>query len=85
MMLYNKGLTDAALAVALNLTKAAVSDWRKRNKLSANNANRPMPKPYTYKEAPKGASCGTCKFWEPSEPESRKCKTCDHREMWEAV
>lgn len=89
MMLYKKGLSDAALAVALNLTKPAVSDWRKRNKLPANvgqhKANRPMPKPYSYKPAPKGASCGTCKFWEPSEPESRRCKTCDHREMWEAV
>ena len=89
MMLYKKGLSDAALAVALNLTKEAVSDWRKRNKLSANvgkhNTNKPMPKPYKYKEAPKGASCGTCRYWEPSEPESVTCKQCDHREMWEAV
>ena len=90
MMLYNKGLTDAALAVALNLSKEAVSDWRKRSgKLPANlgqhNTNRPMPKKYTHKPAPKGAICGTCAHWEPSKPESAKCKQCDHREMWEAV
>ena len=58
MMLYNKGLTDAALAVALNLSKEAVSDWRRRSgKLPANigkhNTNRPMPKQYTHKPAPK--------------------------------
>ncbi len=90
MMLYNKGLTDAALAVALNLTKAAVSEWRRRsNNLPANigkhNANRPMPKPHSYKPAPKGAACGTCRHWEPSQPEPAKCKRCDHREAWEAV
>ena len=90
MMLYKKGLTDAALAVALNLSKEAVSDWRRRNNnLPANigkhNASRPMPKQYTHKPAPKGAMCGTCKHWEPDKPENETCKQCDHREMWEAV
>ena len=89
MMLYNKWLTDAALAVALNLTKAAVSDWRKRNKLPANvgqhNTNRPTPKPYSWKPAPKGAKCATCKHYDPAKDESDTCKQCDHREMWEAV
>ena len=90
MMLYNKGLTDAALAVALNLSKEAVSDWRRRSgKLPANmgkhNTNRPMPKPYNHKPAPKGAACGTCRYWDPSQPEPVKCKRCDHREEWEAV
>ena len=90
MVLYNKGLTDAALAVALNLSKEAVSDWRRRSgKLPANmgkhNTNRPMPKPYNHKPAPKGAACGTCRYWDPSQPEPVKCKQCDHREKWEAV
>ena len=90
MVLYNKGLTDAALEVALNLSKEAVSDWRRRSgKLPANmgkhNTNRPMPKPYNHKPAPKGAACGTCRYWDPSKPEPVKCKRCDHREMWEAV
>ena len=90
MMLYKKGLTDAALAVALNLSKEAVSDWRRRSgKLPANmgkhNTNMPMPKQYTYKPAPEGAKCGTCKHWEPDKPENETCKRCDHREEWEAV
>ena len=90
MMLYNKGLTDAALAVALNLSKEAVSDWRKRSgKLPANlgqhNTNRPTPKPYSWKPAPKGAKCSTCKHYDPAKDESETCKSCDHREMWEAV
>ena len=90
MMLYKKGLTDAALAVALNLSKEAVSDWRKRSgKLPANlgqhNTNRPMPKPYSWKPAPQGEKCSTCKHYDPAKDESDTCKQCDHREMWEAV
>ena len=90
MMLYKKGLTDAALAVALNLSKEAVSDWRKRSgKLPANlgqhNTNRPTPKPYSWKPAPKGAKCATCKHYDPAKDESDTCKQCDHREMWEAI
>ena len=90
MMLYKKGLTDAALAVALNLSKEAVSDWRRRSgKLPPNmgkhNTNRPMPKKYTYKPAPNGAKCATCKHYDPAKEESKVCKSCDHREMWEAV
>lgn len=90
MKLYRKGMTDAALATALSVTKGAVCEWRKRNGLPANVGQRKeqvgkMPKPYSHKPAPKGAICGTCAHWEPSEPEPRRCKTCDHREMWEAV
>ena len=90
MKLYERGYTDAALSVALNLSKSAVAEWRRSNDLPANTgqriANAPrMPKPHSYKPAPKGAACGTCRYWDPSQPESEKCKQCDHREMWEAV
>lgn len=90
MKLYERGYTDAALSVALNLSKSAVAEWRRSNDLPANTGQRiakapRMPKPYNHKPAPKGAICGTCKYWEPSQPEPVKCKRCDHREMWEAV
>ena len=90
MKLYERGYTDAALSVALNISKPAVCEWRRSNDLPANTGKMvvkasKMPKPYSWKDAPKGAICGTCAHWEPSKPESVKCKQCDHREMWEAV
>ena len=90
MKLYERGYTDAALSVALNISKPAVCEWRHSNNLPANTgqriANAPrMPKPHSYKPAPKGAMCGTCKHWEPDKPENETCKQCDHREEWEAV
>ena len=90
MKLYGRGYTDAELSMALNLSKSAVAEWRRSNDLPANTgkmvAKAPrMPKPHSWKDAPKGAICGTCKYWEPSQPEPVKCKRCDHREMWEAV
>ena len=90
MKLYERGYTDAALSVALNISKPAVCEWRRSNDLPANTgqriANAPrMPKPHSYKPAPKGAMCSTCKHWEPDKPENETCKRCDHREMWEAV
>ena len=42
-------------------------------------------KPEKVKAIRKGAICGTCRHWEPSQPEPMKCKRCDHREEWEAV
>ena len=86
MKLYERGYTDAALSVALNLSKSAVAEWRRSNDLPANTgqriANAPrMPKPHSYKPAPKGAMCGTCKHWEPDKPENETCKQCDQREM----
>ena len=90
MKLYGRGYTDAELSMALNLSKSAVAEWRRSNDLPANTGKRiasapRMPKPYSYKPAPKGAMCGTCRHWEPSKPEPVKCKRCDHREAWEAV
>ena len=90
MKLYERGYTDAELSMALNLSESAVAEWRRSNDLPANTGKMvvkasKMPKPYSYKPAPKGAACGTCRYWDPSQPESAKCKQCDHREEWEAV
>ena len=90
MTLYSKGLTDAALATALSVTKGTICEWRKRNGLPANVGQRKeqagkMPKPYSHKPAPKGAMCGSCRRWNPSQPEPAECKQCDHREMWESA
>ena len=90
MKLYERGYTDAALSVALNISKPAVCEWRRSNDLPANTGKmvaKPsrMPKPHSWKDAPKGAKCATCKHYDPAREESKVCKSCDHREMWEAV
>ncbi len=89
MKLYGRGYTDAALSVALNLSKSAVAEWRRSNDLPANTGKMvkasKTPKPYSWKDAPKGAKCATCKHYDPAREESKVCKSCDHREMWEAV
>ena len=89
MKLYGRGYTDAELSMALNLSKSAVAEWRRSNELPANTGKMvktsKTPKPYSWKDAPKGAKCATCKHYDPAKDESDTCKQCDHREMWEAV
>lgn len=85
---HDKGMSDYEIAETLGLTKQAISDWRSRKGLSPHikgkqkKAPLVVPKPRKKNPAPKGAKCGTCRYFDPDELESETCKKCDHREMW---
>ena len=88
MKCYEKGMSDYEIAETLGLTKQAISDWRSRKGLSPHikgkqkKAPLVVPKPRKKNQAPRGAKCGTCRYFDPDELESETCKQCDHREMW---
>lgn len=82
--LYKQGLSDKALATACNISVSAATSWRKKHLLLSNNKDHPKRKCEKAKQSQPGSCCGSCRFWDPPNPEPIRCKQCgENRELWE--